>query len=87
MNYEPGSIIPLSPESVIIPVLPAQVHVVASRKYEDYRVEAVFTTKEKAKAYAAAQNKYWKEKGSFDFRDELYYDDTLDLDPLPSPSP
>lgn len=67
----------------IIPSLPAQVHKVAHGRYDDYRVKAVFTTKEKAEAYAAAQNKYWKEKGGFDFYDELYYDDTLDLDPSP----
>jgi len=78
--FTPGSIIPLSPESGIIQPLPAQVHAVASGRYDDYRVEAVFTTKEKAEAYAAASNKHWKEKGDR-FFNELYYDDTLDLDP------
>lgn len=64
--------------------LPEQVYTVAFGEYDDYRVTAVFTTKEKAEAYADAQNEKQREeqikKGHLVWY-KYYYDDTLDLDP------
>lgn len=60
--------------------LPEQVYTVAYGRYDDYRIAAVFTTEEKAQAYAAAQNKLQMQKWG-KVLDEYYCDDTLDLDP------
>lgn len=79
-EYEPGSIIPLSPESGIIAPLPARVYAVAYDKYGVCCVAAVFTTEEKAKAYADAQNERQMQKWG-KILDVYYCDDTLDLDP------
>lgn len=73
----PGAVTPLDPKRLI----PMEVHVVAHGIYEDYSIEAIFSTQEKAEAYAEAANRDYKKRFGGRFTEVYYYDRAYNLDP------